>query len=44
MLNHIATRIQAVRLTVLANYLRAGFAVISLIALVLGGSAGGHWD
>jgi hypothetical protein len=44
MLNHIAPRIQAARLTMLASHLRAALALISLIALVLGGSAGGHWD
>jgi hypothetical protein len=44
MLNQIASRIQSVRLTVLASHLRAGLALISIVALLLGGNAGGHWD
>ena len=39
MLNHIITRFS---LTV--GHLRVGLALISLVALVLGGSAGLHWD
>ena len=43
MLNHIASPIQAARFTVLASHLRLGLALISLFALVLGGSAGSRW-
>jgi hypothetical protein len=39
MLNHIITRF-----SLSAGHLRLGLALISLVALVLGGSAGGHWD
>ena len=44
MLNHISSRIQRVRISLSAGYPRLGLALISLVALVLGGSAGGHWD
>ncbi len=27
-----------------AGHVRIGLALLSLVALVLGGSAGGHWD
>jgi hypothetical protein len=36
--------IQRVRLSVTAGSLRLGLALISLVALVLGGSASSHWD
>jgi hypothetical protein len=44
MLSHINSRIQSARFSLSAGYLRLGLALISLVALVLGGSAGGHWD
>jgi hypothetical protein len=44
MLNHISSRIQRGRISLSAGYFRLGLALISLVALVLGGSAGGHWD
>ena len=44
MFKHISSRIQRVRISLSTGYLRLGLALISLVALVLGGSAGGHWD
>ena len=38
MFNHIIARFNLT-----AGYLRVGFALISLFALVLGGSAGARW-
>ena len=38
MLNHIISRF-----SLTAGYLRVGLALLSLIALVLGGSAGSRW-
>jgi hypothetical protein len=32
------------RLNLTPNHLRLGMAIMSLVALVLGGSASGHWD
>jgi hypothetical protein len=39
MLNHFITRY-----SLTAGHLRLGLAIISLVALALGGSAGLHWD
>ncbi len=39
MLNHIITRF-----SLSAGHLRFGLALLSLFALVLGGSASAHWD
>jgi hypothetical protein len=39
MLNHIITRF-----SLSAGHLRFGLALISIVALVFGGSAAGHWD
>jgi hypothetical protein len=39
MLNHFTTRY-----SLTAGHLRLGLAIISLVALALGGSAGLHWD
>ncbi len=39
MLNHIITRF-----SLSAGHLRFGLALVSLVALVLGGSASAHWD
>ncbi len=44
MLNHIARRIQLARFSATAGHLRLGLALLSLVALALGGSAGCHWD
>ena len=44
MLSHITSRIQSARFSLSTGHLRLGLALISLVALVLGGSAGGHWD
>ena len=35
---------ERVRFTLTPSTLRLGLAVLSLVALVLGGSAGDHWD
>jgi hypothetical protein len=39
MLNHIITRF-----SLSAGHLRVGLALISIVSLVFGGSAAGHWD
>jgi hypothetical protein len=36
-------RIQLIRFNLTAGHLRLGLAAISLVALVLGGSAGSRW-